>query len=263
MAVDDPSIEMNHLLPRGWGVGETTGLPGRIGGVAFGEGGPITPLALHHIRMTTGEAEQMKLTRAFAVTALSVAVAAGGVTTAGATAAGAAPKSVSSESSSAPSKTSPFTSNALRGGKVPSTQDTTELSATQIDNARTIIAVGKGAKLSKQAQTIAVMTALQESSLLNLDGGDKDSAGLFQQRPSMEWGTLAQVTDPIYASKAFYGVNPLCPNPGLLQIQDWKTMTLGEAAQDVQRSAYPDAYDKWESLATQLVDDNQDVDPIA
>ena len=201
----------------------------------------------------------MKLGRGFTVTALSAALIAGSVSMA--TAASAEPASVQATSPS--TEAVPFTSKALRGGKVPSTQDDTQLSAEQVGNARTIIAVGKGADLSKKAQKIAVMTALQESSLINLDGGDKDSAGLFQQRPSMGWGTIAQVTDPVYASQSFYGVNPQCPNPGLLQIEGWDTMDPGAAAQAVQGSAYPDAYDKWETLAAQLVTDNQDVDPIA
>ena len=196
----------------------------------------------------------MKLVRKFAVTALSAAVIAGGVSMA--TAASAEPAPVSKEAA-------PFTSKALDGGKVPSTQDATQLTQEQIDNARTIIAVGKGAGLSTQAQKIAVMTALQESSLMNLDGGDRDSAGLFQQRPSMGWGTLAQVTDPVYAAKSFYGVNPEGANLGLIQIEGWETLTPGAAAQAVQGSAYPDAYDKWEPLATELVNGNQDVAPIS
>lgn len=196
----------------------------------------------------------MKLVRKFAVTALSAAVIAGGVSMA--TAASAEPAPVSKEAA-------PFTSKALDGGKVPSTQDATQLTQEQIDNARTIIAVGKGAELSTQAQTIAVMTALQESSLINVDGGDRDSAGLFQQRPSMGWGTLAQVTDPIYASKSFYGVNPEGANRGLIQVPGWETLSPGAAAQAVQGSAFPDEYDKWEPLATELVEGNQDVDPIS
>lgn len=196
----------------------------------------------------------MKLARNFAVTALTVAVTVGGMSMA--TAASATPTSASAEAA-------PFTSKALDGGKVPSTQDATQLTQEQIDNARTIIAIGKGAGLSTQAQKIAVMTALQESSLMNLDGGDRDSAGLFQQRPSMGWGTLAQVTDPVYAAKSFYGVNPEGANLGLIQIEGWETLTPGAAAQAVQGSAYPDAYDKWEPLATELVNGNQDVAPIS
>ena len=196
----------------------------------------------------------MKLVRKFAVTALSAAVIAGGVSMA--TASSAEPAPVSKEAA-------PFTSKALDGGKVPSTQDATQLTQEQIDNARTIIAVGNGAELSTQAQTIAVMTALQESSLINVDGGDRDSAGLFQQRPSMGWGTLAQVTDPIYSSKSFYGVNPEGANRGLIQVPGWETLSPGAAAQAVQGSAFPDEYDKWEPLATELVEGNQDVDPIS
>src|SRR5690606_18934511 len=100
--------------------------------------------------------------------------------------------------------------------------------------------------LSTQAQKIAVMTALQESSLINVDGGDRDSAGLFQQRPSMGWGTLAQVTDPIYSSKSFYAVNPEGANRGLIQVPGWETLSPGAAAQAVQGSAFPAEYDKWE-----------------
>ncbi|GAA1552117.1 hypothetical protein [Brevibacterium picturae] len=188
----------------------------------------------------------MNLARALAVTTLSAGLLAGGA----------------SAATAVPAETLPPTSKAPDGGEVTSTQDTSQLTQVQIDNARTIIAVGKGSDLSAQAQKIAVMTALQESSLRNLDGGDKDSAGLFQQRPSYGWGTHEQITDSVYASKSFYGVNPLCPNPGLLQIAGWETMDPGAAAQAVQGSGHPDAYDKWETLAEELVDENQDVEPI-
>lgn len=179
----------------------------------------------------------MKSVRKFAVTALSAAVIAGGLSLAGATSASADPTSGAVDQSS-------------------------ELSSEQVDNARTIIGVGKGADLSKKAQKIAVMTALQESSLQNLDGGDRDSAGAFQQRPSMSWGSISEVSDPVFASKSFYGVNPDSPNPGLTQIDNWENIDPGEAAQDVQASAFPDEYAKWEPVAAQLVNDNQDVDDI-
>jgi murein DD-endopeptidase MepM/ murein hydrolase activator NlpD len=91
---------------------------------------------------------------------------------------------------------------------------------------------------------------MQESSLRNLDYGDRDSLGLFQQRPSTGWGTPAQVTDPVYAAQAFYG-GPIGPNngepPGLLDIDGWQDMALTDAAQAVQRSAYPQAYARWEA----------------
>jgi hypothetical protein len=199
----------------------------------------------------------MRSVRTLAVTALSAAVIAGGVTLATATSATADPMS------GAVDQTSESASGADQGGGTTGGIDyPDELSSEQVDNARTIIGVGKGADLSKDAQTIAVMTALQESSLQNLDGGDRDSAGAFQQRPSMDWGSTDEVTDTVYASKAFYGVDSESPNPGLTQIDNWESMDPGEAAQDVQASAFPDAYDKWEPLAEQLVDENQDVDDI-
>ncbi len=136
------------------------------------------------------------------------------------------------------------------------------LSSAQIDNARTIIAVGRGAELSDDAITIALMTAMQESSLRNLDHGDRDSLGLFQQRPSQGWGTADQVQDPVWAAKAFYGVNPEVANPGLAHIRDWESMSPTEAAQAVQRSAYPDAYAQWEGLALELLSTQTGVRPI-
>lgn len=201
----------------------------------------------------------MKSVRTIAVTALSAAVIAGGLSLGAATSAAADPLTGAVAQSG---------ENAAGAGQdqgdttAAGIDDPDELSSEQIDNARTIIGVGKGAELSEKAQKIAVMTALQESSLQDLDGGDRDSAGAFQQRPSMNWGSTAQVTDPVFASKSFYGVNPDSPNPGLTQIDNWKNMDPGDAAQDVQSSAYPDEYAKWGSLAEQLVDDNQDVDDI-
>ena len=190
----------------------------------------------------------MKSVRTLTVTALSAAVIAGGLSLGAATSASADPISGGVDQSN---------QNADTGGDDPG-----DLSSEQIDNAKTIIAVGKGADLSKKAQKIAVMTALQESSLRNLDGGDRDSVGLFQQRPSMDWGSAKDLTDPVYAAKAFYGIDSGSPNPGLTQVDDDMSMEPGDAAQEVQSSAYPDEYAKWESLAGNLVDDNAKIDPI-
>ena len=194
----------------------------------------------------------MKRARTLAVTALSAAVLAGGVTLASATSASAGPISGDVEQSG----------ESQDAGSTGGIDDPDELSEEQIDNARTIIGVGKGADLSEQAQKIAVMTALQESSLNDLDGGDRDSAGAFQQRPSAGWGSTDEVTDTEYASKAFYGVDSGTENPGLTHIDNWESIDPGDAAQEVQHSAFPDAYDKWEPLAEKLVDENQDVDSI-
>jgi cell wall-associated NlpC family hydrolase len=124
------------------------------------------------------------------------------------------------------------------------------LDADQAANARTIVIVGRDAGLPERGLLIALMTAAQESGLRNLDYGDRDSLGLFQQRPSTGWGSPAQVRDPVYASRAFYG-GPGSPtsNPGLLDIAGWANMPLTAAAQAVQRSAFPNAYAKWEVQA--------------
>lgn len=119
-------------------------------------------------------------------------------------------------------------------------------------NAAIIISVGKSLGVSDYGLVIALAAAMQESSLRNLNYGDRDSQGLFQQRPSSGWGTPAQVTDPVYASKLFFG-GPSNPNKGktrgLLDIPGWQSMTVTAAAQAVQRSAYPNAYAKWEASA--------------
>jgi murein DD-endopeptidase MepM/ murein hydrolase activator NlpD len=126
------------------------------------------------------------------------------------------------------------------------------LDAEQSRNAATIVAVGQQLDVPRYGLQIALATAMQESSLRNLDYGDRDSLGLFQQRPSTGWGNPSQVTDPMYAARAFYG-GPTGPNrgepPGLLDIHGWRTMALTDAAQAVQRSAYPDAYARWEAPA--------------
>jgi hypothetical protein len=122
--------------------------------------------------------------------------------------------------------------------------DAYTLSPDQMDNAATIAAVGLKLGMPDHAVTIALATALQESKLINLSSGDRDSAGLFQQRPSQGWGNYAQVTDPVYASTAFY--------KRLEQQGGWQSLTVTEAAQLVQRSAAPEAYADWESEARTL-----------
>ncbi|WP_233201777.1 LysM peptidoglycan-binding domain-containing protein [Cryobacterium sp. Y11] len=119
-------------------------------------------------------------------------------------------------------------------------------------NARTIVATGRGSGVTTAGLVIALAAAAQESGLRNVDYGDRDSLGLFQQRPSAGWGTPEQVMDPVRASLAFFG-GAANPNPGitrgLLDIIGWESMTLTQAAQAVQISAYPDYYAKWETSA--------------
>ena len=128
----------------------------------------------------------------------------------------------------------------------------TPMSEEMRQNAQTIVAVGRGAGVSDAGLVVALAAAAQESGLRNVDYGDRDSLGLFQQRPSAGWGTPEQVMDPVRASLAFFG-GASNPNPdvtrGLLDIAGWESMTVTQAAQAVQISAYPDYYAKWETSA--------------
>ena len=112
-------------------------------------------------------------------------------------------------------------------------------------NASVITNVARSRSLPPRAAVIGVATAIQESMLKNIRYGDRDSQGLFQQRPSQGWGTVAQVTDPIYASNSFF--------ERLAKVDKWQTKPLTKAAQNVQRSGFPDAYAKWEKTAGELV----------
>jgi hypothetical protein len=119
-----------------------------------------------------------------------------------------------------------------------------QLDRDQAANAATIAGVGAKLKMSERAVTVAIATALQESKLHNLDHGDRDSLGLFQQRPSQGWGSARQVRDPVYSSTRFYRA--------LAGVDGWERLSLTRAAQAVQRSALPSAYAKHEPQATAL-----------
>jgi hypothetical protein len=127
-------------------------------------------------------------------------------------------------------------------------RDELRLDPEQVASAATIAAVGIRRELPRQAITVALATALQESKLRNLGhlggGNDHDSLGLFQQRPSQGWGAEEDIMQPRYAADAFY--------TALLKVDGWEGMPLAQAAQEVQRSAYPDAYAKWEDEAQVL-----------
>jgi hypothetical protein len=118
------------------------------------------------------------------------------------------------------------------------------LNAKQMANAATIVAVGVRKKMPERAVVVALATALQESKLHNLTGGDRDSIGLFQQRPSQGWGTAEEIRDPRYAAGRFYN--------SLRRVRGWESMRVTDAAQRVQRSAYPEAYEKWVDESTVL-----------
>ncbi|WP_406334589.1 hypothetical protein OG814_14355 [Streptomyces zaomyceticus] len=119
-----------------------------------------------------------------------------------------------------------------------------EFTPEQASNAATISAVGTSRGLPERAVTIALATALQESALRNIEHGDRDSLGLFQQRPSMGWGTPAQIMDPVYSAGKFY--------EGLEKVRGYSRLPLTVAAQKVQKSGFPQAYAKHEPDATLL-----------
>ncbi len=127
------------------------------------------------------------------------------------------------------------------------------LSGEQVTIAAAIIAEGKSNGIPHQGWVVALAAALQESGIHNLDHGDRDSRGPFQQRPSSGWGTIAQVTDIDLSIRAFYGVATHTANPGLIDIPGWEGMPVTRAAQAVQVSAFPDAYAKWETTARAIV----------
>lgn len=147
------------------------------------------------------------------------------------------------------------------------------LDKTQLTHAATIIAVGGVTPdIGREGVTVALMAALTESSLRVLanpstypesgtypnDGNesDHDSLGLFQMRPEAGWGTVAQLMDPTYQARAFYGgpTGPNYPSPrGLLDIPSWQQMSDGQAAQSVEVSAYPYRYANYQPVAEAII----------
>ena len=119
------------------------------------------------------------------------------------------------------------------------------LDGERLTSARTIVAVGIGMGVPPRGLVIAVGAAAQESKLANIPGGPAGAYGLFQQTPTQGWGTVAQVMNPTYAATAFY--------THLQRIAGWQDMALTDAAQAVQRSAFPSAYAQWEQPATIIV----------
>lgn len=119
-----------------------------------------------------------------------------------------------------------------------------ELDLEQAESAALIGAVGTRRGLPARAVSIALATAYQESDLRNLDYGDRDSLGLFQQRPSQGWGTPDQIMDPVYSTNAFYDE--------LEKIEGYRDLQITDAAQQVQRSAFGDAYADHETDARAL-----------
>ncbi|WP_149202260.1 hypothetical protein [Actinotalea subterranea] len=111
----------------------------------------------------------------------------------------------------------------------------------QAETAALISATSLRRGLPARATTIAIATGLQESTLRNIDHGDRDSVGIFQQRPSQGWGTVEQIMDPVYSTNAFYDA--------LVDVDGYQDLPVTEAAQAVQRSGFPDAYAQHEARA--------------
>lgn len=149
--------------------------------------------------------------------------------------------------------------------------DKLTLGQKQLANAAQIIAVGLELGVTPAGLKVAMMTALQESKIKMLAntgvpdslnypndgvGKDHDSVNIFQQRPASGWGSVEELMNTTYAIKAFFG-GPGGPNGGsprgLLDVKGWEQMAPGEAAQEVQVSGFPDAYDQWEGAAEKII----------
>jgi len=113
------------------------------------------------------------------------------------------------------------------------------LTPDQAQNASLIVGTAVQRGLPARAATIGLATALQESRLINIDYGDRDSVGLFQQRPSQGWGTVDEIMDPVYSTGKFYD--------GLVEVEGYEDLEVTVAAQAVQRSAFPEAYAQHET----------------
>ncbi|MQA12216.1 MAG: NlpC/P60 family protein [Pseudonocardiaceae bacterium] len=124
-------------------------------------------------------------------------------------------------------------------------QDAAALDPDQRKTASLIVSIGKQRRMPPRAWQVAIQAGMTESALRNLTYGDRDSLGIFQMRPSMGWGSVAQVTDPTYQVNKFYDV--------LKSVPGWKTQRPGDSAQAVERSAFPDRYHEWEPMAVHLL----------
>ncbi|WP_156971434.1 C40 family peptidase [Knoellia sinensis] len=136
------------------------------------------------------------------------------------------------------------------GVQRPTVQAEADLDPEQIANAQSIVAVGRRLNVPDRGLAIAIATAMQESTLHNVPYGDRDSLGLFQQRTP--WGSRAERLDPSTSAELFFN-GGRGGQPGLLSIPNYLSLPLTLAAQAVQRSAFPDAYAKWEGLANKLL----------
>ena len=131
------------------------------------------------------------------------------------------------------------------GGTNRGQADAAALDGEQRGIAGAIIGIGQQRQLPPRAWQIAIQAGMTESGLRNLPYGDRDSLGIFQMRPSMGWGSPAQLQDVAYQINKFYAV--------LLTVPRWESMRPGDAAQVVERSAFPGRYHRWEAMAVYLL----------
>jgi len=140
--------------------------------------------------------------------------------------------------------------DAAIGPSVPGTDQGAAQAANLDDQQQSIVGqiieIGKQRGLAPRAWQIAIQAGMTESGMRNLSYGDRDSLGIFQMRPSMGWGTVAQLQDIPYQINKFYDV--------LLTVPDWDKQRPGTSAQDVERSAFPERYHRWERMAAHLVE---------
>ncbi|WP_407649662.1 C40 family peptidase [Goodfellowiella coeruleoviolacea] len=123
--------------------------------------------------------------------------------------------------------------------------DASRLNQEQREIAALIISIGKQREIPPLGWQVAIQAGMTESGLRNLNYGDRDSLGIFQMRPSMNWGSPSEVTDPVYAINKFYDVLQKVPN--------WQERRPGDVSQAVERSAFPDRYHRWEPMAASLI----------
>ncbi|HEV2345013.1 MAG TPA: hypothetical protein VGS97_13030 [Actinocrinis sp.] len=209
----------------------------------------------HVVAVTPGPTRSASVSPSAAKPSLSTAVPKPAAASPSASAKPAAPRPSASASPSATAAAAAAKPNPVQSVSLASLEPTGlyggqqyfTLTGAQWSNAKTIVAVTEQRGMPLYAAVIAIATAMQESSLLNLTyATNYDSLGLFQQRPSMGWGTAAQVTDPVYATNAFLAALAAYA-PG------YEGQALWISAQAVQRSGLPTAYAQWEDQAAQIV----------
>lgn len=142
----------------------------------------------------------------------------------------------------------PGTALVLPGAVRRPTGDALELTGDMLANAQAVAQIARALDVPDDGLVIALIAAMQDSSLRNLDFGEDDAVGLFQLRPSLGWGDAADLLDPRRAALAFFRGGE-AGAVGLLGTPGWELMPVGEAAHAVQGLSTPAAYAKWERCA--------------